>query len=147
MVKRKGFFFSMDAFLAIVIFSLILISIYGYFVGVSPLKQQYYLAEDLLTTLSNVKINELDLEEYPNIQNLKDNNLITNEDLTIIEQIIEFKEFNMIDEAETLLNDITDNLIPTQFGFSFTLDIEEIIEGAEEDASALVSRRRFVTGG
>ena len=146
MVNKKGFFFSFDAFLALTIFVLILISIYGYFIGAIPLKQQYYLAEDLFSIFSNVKISELNLGSYPNIDQLITDGKITDTNNTIMKQVLEFKENEMIDDARTFLRDLTDDLVPRQFGFGFTLDIDELL-ASEENANALVSRIKYISSG
>ena len=86
-MKKNGFFFSMDAFLALILFGTFLALIYSYYVGNPKLDQPFYFSEDVLDVFSNVKINELDLNQYPEITKLINNNIITNQDKTIFEDL------------------------------------------------------------
>ena len=70
---KKGFIFSLDSFLALTIFTLVVAMIYLFFIFSSPTTQQYYFSEDTLVVLNNVKINELDLAQYPKIEEMINN--------------------------------------------------------------------------
>ena len=67
---RKGFFFSMDSFMALSMFVIILVSMYVFFISVKSLDQQYYISEDLFDVFSEVEINELEYSNYPYVSNL-----------------------------------------------------------------------------
>ena len=123
---KKGFFFSLDAFFAIMIFTLVLVSIYGYFVNTQELRQQYFYSEDLLDIFINTKMDEID-DNHPDIQDLyvseipevKDN---MNPDLTIMEQIIILKNTNTepgLEAAQTIITSLTYNLLSERYGISF----------------------------
>ena len=66
---KKGFIFSFDSFLALIIFTLFTLLIYLFFVFSSPTTQQYYFSEDMLNVLQNVKISELQ-SSYPQINQM-----------------------------------------------------------------------------
>ena len=154
---RKAFFFSLDAFFAILIFTLMLVSVYGYFVGTQELRQQYYFSEDLFDIFINTKMGELSFYEEGDgnfRQYVLDNHpsLITLIDgkLTIMEQIItlnnnateEFPEANII--AEHLIDTLME-IFDDRYGFN--LNVEDWFYVEEEgQQGALVSRQRFVSG-
>ena len=148
---KKGFFFSLDAFFAIMIFTLVLVSIYGYFVNTQELRQQYFYSEDLLDIFINTKMDEID-DNHPDIQDLyvseipevKDN---MNPDLTIMEQIIILKNTNTepgLEAAQTIITSLTYNLLSERYGISF--DVNGLIYEKDKEITALVSRQRFVSG-
>jgi membrane protein insertase Oxa1/YidC/SpoIIIJ len=87
---KKGFVFSFDSFLALTIFVLFIILIYFFFISSTPATQQYYFSEDMLNVMSNVKIDELNLERYPEIKTLVQDNKI-NPSSTIMEELITLK--------------------------------------------------------
>ena len=88
---KRGFIFSIDAFLAILLFVFVIILIYSFSISFFSLNQQYFFSEDILTTLSETKLNELDLSYYPQISNLISRGKINNTDVKIVEQIIFFQ--------------------------------------------------------
>lgn len=89
---KKGFIFSFDSFLALIMFTLFTLLIYIFFIFAIPTTQQYYFAEDLINVLNGVKINELDLSAYLTINNMINDKKITDTSLTIMQQIITLKE-------------------------------------------------------
>ena len=50
----------------------------------------YYLSEDILNVLATTRINNLTITDYPDIDELIQDQVITNPDNTILEQIGEF---------------------------------------------------------
>lgn len=142
---KKGFFFSLDAFFAIMIFTLVLVSVYGYFVNTQELRQQYFFSEDILDVFSKTKMSELDLDEInnENLNLLNQWNLI-NGDFTIIEQVISFKNQGYSNRSEWIVNNLTSGLLSERYGFSF--DIEGLIYEKDKEVNTLVSRQRFVSG-
>ena len=118
---RKGFFFSMDAFFAILIFTVALVSIYGYFINAQELRQQYFYSEDMLDIFSNVRMGEImEGGSYSDLNRLNTWNLI-NEDLTIMEQIISFKNQGYDNYSQWIVNNLTSDLLGDRYGFSFDL--------------------------
>ena len=149
---KKGFFFSLDAFFAIMTFILVLVSIYSYFVSTQELRQQYYFSEDLFNIFINTKMGELLSGAYPDIDDLYNSEIPEirdnmNPDLTVMEQIITLRNINNEEAdmaASSIIRDLTAGLFEDRYGFSF--DVEGLIyeEGGEQNA--LVSRQRFVSG-
>ncbi len=153
---KKGFFFSLDAFFAIIIFILMLVSVYGYFINTQELRQQYFFSEDLFDIFINTKMEELNFfddfkidmqdeeEGYPTHANLLDGRL------TIMEQLITLN--NNVSAGDPIGNEIAGDLIDTltldlfdeRYGFNF--NVRDWFSAEDEDANAIVSRQRFVSG-
>lgn len=114
---KKGFIFSMDAFLAIILFIFIIFLIYIFSISFFGLNQQYFFSEDLLTTLSETKINELDQSYYPHINSLISSTRINNTDVNIIEQIVTFQlnddpnDLNNKDNTMKMIDDVVNKII------------------------------------
>ena len=155
-MKKKGFFFSTDAFFAILIFTLVLVSIYGYFIGTQELRQQYFFSEDLFDVFINTK-----MEEWNGFENFKTNidenedylihRTLIDEKLTIMEQLITLNnnvtdinpEGNEI--ANNLIGRLTLNLFDARYGFNFNVREWFYLED-EGNPNAIVARQRFVSG-
>lgn len=142
---KKGFFFSLDAFFAIMIFTLILVSVYGYFINTHELRQQYFYSEDILNIFTKTKMNEINIDAIgnENLISLRDWNLI-DYDLIVIEQVISFKNKGYNNYSEWIVNNLTSDLLSKRYGFSF--DIEGLVYERKVNVTALVSRNRFVSG-
>jgi len=142
---KKGFFFSMDAFFAVMIFTLILVSIYGYFINIQELRQQYFYSEDLLDVFTNTKMGEIgDLEFNKNLELLKNWKLI-NEDLTIMDQMILLNERGYSNYSQWIFYNLTSDFLGGKYGSGFSIGLEEIFE-SDRNVTALVSRQRYVSG-
>ncbi|MBS3156109.1 hypothetical protein J4413_02650 [Candidatus Woesearchaeota archaeon] len=143
---KKGFFFSLDSILALILFGTVLAGIYSFFLVTHSVDQQFYFSEDILNRLSTVKVSELDLTKYPEIQRMVSQAVIKNTDNTLIEQIVIFRENEgeSSSSAELFVEDITNNLIPEQYGFS--VDVNGEIFKKTKEINTLVSRERLVFG-
>lgn len=142
---KKGFIFSFDSFLALIIFTLFTILIYFFFVFSSPTTQQYYFAEDILNVLSTVRINELNLNNYDIISSMISDGKIVDTSLTLFEQILDFQIQGKNQEACDLYRDITDKVLPT--GYETNIDLtEESICGENPTGGNLISRNRILIG-
>lgn len=134
----------MDAFFAIMIFTMVLVSVYGYFVSTNELRQQYYFSEDLLDLFTKIKMSELnEVDTHPDLSRLKQWGLI-NDDLTVTDQVIYLKNKGYSNYSEWIVNNLTSGLLSERYGLSF--DIQGLIYERENEVNALVSRQRFVSG-
>ena len=142
---KKGFFFSLDAFFAIMIFTLVLVSVYGYFVNTQELRQQYFYSEDLLDLFIKTKMSEINIAEInnENLNQLNQWNMI-NPDFTIMEQVVYFNDKGYLNYSQWVVNNMTSDLLSDRYGFSF--DVQGLIYAREGSATSLVSRQRFVSG-
>ena len=143
---KKGFFFSMDGFLALILFALFLSLIYSFFISVSRLEQPFYFSEDILDVFSEVKVSELDLNSYPNIQGMITNDVINNTNKTIFEVLSDFQLNNHdIADSQVLVNELITGVIPEQYGFGIDFGNSSIYE-KPKNVTNLVSRQRLVIG-
>ena len=85
---KKGFFFSLDSILALILFGVVLAGIYSFFLVTHSIDQQFYLSEDILNRFSTVNVGELDLTKYPEIQKMVAEETIKDMEVTLIEQIV-----------------------------------------------------------
>ena len=142
---KKGFIFSFDSFLALIMFTLFTILIYLFFIFYSPTLQQYYFAEDMLNVLDNVKINELDLSYYPLINNMINDGTIKDPSASIIEQIIILESENKRSAACLIFKDISEKALPSSYKTGLDLTTVNIC-GEERKATNIISRGRTSTG-
>ncbi|HLC63012.1 MAG TPA: hypothetical protein VJJ21_01715 [Candidatus Nanoarchaeia archaeon] len=148
-MKKNGFFFSMDAFLALILFGTFLALIYSYYVGNPKLDQPFYFSEDVLDVFSNVKINELDLNQYPEITKLINNNIITNQDKTIFEVLIELnnKDPPDVDNSRVMVEEIVSGIIPAQYGFSLEFNKNPVYNNdPSKQVTNAIARQRLIIG-
>lgn len=143
---KTGFFFSLDSIVALILFGIILAGIYSFFLATHSIDQQFYFSEDILNRFSSIKISELDLTKYPEIQRMVGDGSITNLENTLVEQIVIFREIERENSpsANLFVEDITEGLIPEQYGFS--VDVNGEIFKKSKEVSTLVSRERLVFG-
>ena len=142
---KKGFIFSFDSFLALIIFTLFTLLIYLFFVFSSPATQQYYFSEDMLNVLQNVKISELQ-DSYPEINQMVIDGRIKDTEINILEQMLTFELENKRDDACILFNETTNNLLPESYKISFDLSTTTICGEQAADAVNLISRNRLAIG-
>lgn len=141
---KKGFIFSTDAFLAIVLFVLIIFLVYTFSVSLSGLNQQYFFSDDLLTVLSTVKINELDLEKYDKINSLIPDK-IKDTDVTLAEQIVTFYQDNDKDSNEKIISDVLDKL-NKDIKSAIYIEQTSVYGNAPSDIDNIISRLRLAVG-
>jgi len=139
---KKGFFFSIDAFMALILFVLIIMLIYTFFIGVGTLRQQYYFSEDLFTVMDNVKINELDEDNYLTLYDIED----LNDNLTIMGQMVTFRVNESYDQAEQLIGTGVLNIEGLVGSYGVSLDIQNKLFGPDTTGTNIVVRQRISSG-
>ena len=140
---KKGFFFSLDAFFAIMIFTLILVSIYGYFVNTQELRQQYFYSEDILNIFTNTRMENLQIvDTYSDLIELKQYGLIQN--FTVIEEVSYLQSKGYTNYSQRIFYNLTHDFLGDKYGIGF--DIEGLIYESEKNATAVVARQRYFSG-
>ncbi len=145
MSRTKGQFFSIDVFVAVAIVSV------GLFVLFSskpyqPLSTQAFtLSTDLIGSLNSITITALD-NDY--VYELRAKGNISNPSNTLLSQIGEFYWYGQLGIARNLTANVTENVIPFQYGFSLYLNNTLVYESRPYDNSSatLVSTKRMITG-
>lgn len=87
-MKKKGYFFTMDSMLAMLMFVIIVMLIHLFYINSPPLTQLHYLSSDTIDLLSNTKIKDMDPSRYCFVEGscggVFDD---INSELTVIEQL------------------------------------------------------------
>lgn len=146
---KKGFFFSLDAFFALILFGLFLALIYSSFFTSPRLEQPFYFSEDVLDVLSKVRIRELDLAQYPGIANQINTQVITNTDKTVFEVLVELNQKVPPDTAniEVLLDDLIKEVVPVQYGLGLDFSGTQVyVNDLAKEKTNVVARQRLVLG-
>ena len=120
---KNAFFFTIDSLLAssIVVLAILLVS---HFYSVEPQKvNANYASQDLVRIYSTVTVGHVNNDF---VKNLTLSGQITNENNTILEQIGDFWADGNIDLAKNFTKNLTENLIPSAYGFSVLVNGEEI---------------------
>ena len=143
MAMKKGFFFSLDAFFAVIIFTLILVSVYSFFINTQELRQQYFYSEDILNIFTNKRMENLQIvDTYPDLIELKQYGLIQN--LTIIEEISYLQSKGYTNYSQRIFYNLTHDFLGDRYGVEF--DIDGLVYKSDKNATALVARQRYFSG-
>lgn len=143
MAMKKAVFFTLDSLLAsgIIIISVLLIS---NFYSVEQKKVSVnYASQDLVRVFSSLMVGEVD-NDY--VKTLISNGYITNTNNTILEQIGDFWSNDELDLAKNFTKNLTEDIFPSQFGFSVLVNGEEIYSRNLPVRTSLVSSRKIITG-
>ena len=167
---RKGYFFLLDAFLAMSVLVLGMLIVYS-FRSYSPSQvQPILLAADVMESLSSNKVDDLaaiETEDLTSIgvyvQRLITNGNITTLENTLLEQIGEFYALNNTELARDFTRNITNVLVPSQYGFMlyihddptdpdysiYSVDFNVTVNDGlvpPNESSMLVTSKRIVSG-
>jgi hypothetical protein len=142
---KKGIFFSLDALIAaILILSVTLFISYFYF-DKKETSQPVYFSSDLISLLSNIKLNEFDDLEVKAF--IEDNNI---EDLnrTILEQVLRFQIEGEEEKATELLNLTLEGLVPDYYKVGVWIEDYEapIYSTGPQNAVDLISAKEMISG-
>ncbi|MDP3764882.1 MAG: hypothetical protein Q8R04_00060 [Nanoarchaeota archaeon] len=121
-IKKRGYFFVLDAMLGLFVLVIGVILINSSYVNVPQSTQVGLLSDDLLNFLSNKKIKDLN-NPYGGIGGeLWNNGIITDADNSLLQQIGEFYAANKLDIAEKFIQNVSTGIIPIQFKYEVWMD-------------------------
>jgi len=143
MVLKKGYFFTIDALLSLFILITGLLILSNMYISTQPRAQLNYYSEDIISLFSDLKVNELN-NSY--LIELINNGNITDMENTIIEQIGIFYVTNKTDLATNLARNISQDIIPERFGFSFVVGNDVIYSKPLARNEELVTYKNMITG-
>lgn len=142
--KKKGLFFSVDAFFAIMLLIIGVTLIANYTFRDISTKQIDLLSKDLLTSFGEMKVSDVN-DSW--VRDQITYGYITNTDNTVLEQIGAFWATGQIEKAENLSRILVKDLVPLRYGVGIIIDDDVIfIQNKSTDAINLVSSRRMITG-
>jgi len=117
MFKKRGYFFTLDAVLALAVLVIGVFLITAHYINVPQPVQVSLLADDLMGFLSNTKIKDLN-NAYAGLGGqLWNEGLITDADNSLLQQIGEFYTANNLDIAEEFIQSVSKDSVPPQFLF------------------------------
>lgn len=144
-MKKRGYFFTLDAFIAIAIITAGMLLILSAHSFVPYPTQTLYLSEGYIDTIASVKIYEVN---NPYVDELRLNGQIKNPEQTLLEQVGEFYVTGRDDLATNLVRNITHGLIPEQYGFELLINKTRVYNQSilSNKTILLVSSKRIVSG-
>ena len=117
LLKKRGYFFILDAMLALTVLVMGIATILSAYVKVNPNAQVGLLSDDLLNFLSNNKIKDLN-SPYAGIGGeLWNQGAITDADNTLLQQAGIFYATNKPETAEKSIQNVSAGIIPPQFDY------------------------------
>ena len=143
MLGKKGLYFSIDALIASLIFiaGIILLS-KGYVVD-QPTVTMNYFAQDIINVLGEMKVSDTQ-NDY--VEELINNGTIKYPENTLLEQIGEFWASGNINYAIKLIENVTDGLIPANYGFGIQINDEFIYKNSDVNDENVVIARTIISG-
>lgn len=121
-VKKKGYFFLLDAMLGLSVIAIGAFLILSLYISSPEPTQVGFLADDLLNFLSNTRIKDLN-NNYAGIGGaLWRQGEITDGDNYLLQQIGEFYTANKLDIVEKFIQNISADTVPAQFSHEVWID-------------------------
>ena len=122
MLKKRGYFFVLDAVLALAVLVVGIFLITSSYVDVPQPVQVSLLSHDLLNFLSNTKIKDLN-NPYAGIGGtLWNQGIITDAENSLLQQIAEFYTTKNLDIAEKFIQNVSTGVVPSQFKYEVWID-------------------------
>ena len=142
-MKKRGVFFSLDALIAIIIIFLVLLVAYPLSVGT---KQKSDLHNDILTTLSSLKVGEAAASNVF-IDGLINDGIIVNTEKSLLLQLAEFNAVNSEDTGDFIISILSD--LDTNRNIGIWLDDVNVYEKGDvpyADATNVQIARQTISG-
>jgi len=141
--SKKGIYYTLDALLAtlLVIGAAILISSNP--ITEQKIEQKSFASQDLLTSLSELKIEELNNTFINN--EIQSGNINTTNN-SVLEQAGEFWATNQPEKAQELLELIINDSIPPRLGVKLSIDNDQITEKNVSSKENVVVSKRMIAG-
>ncbi len=140
---KKGYFFTLDALLALFILATGLILMSNIYTSTQPRTQLGFYSEDMISLLSDLKVGELN---NSCLRELIANGNITDMDNSILDQIGIFWVTNKTGLATRLAQNISHDLIPERYGFSFLVGNDIVYSRPKQGNNELVTYKSMITG-
>ncbi len=121
-LKKRGYFFVLDAVMGLMVLVIGVFLITSSYIDVPQPVQVELLSDDLLNFLSNTKIKDLN-NPYTGIGGeLWKQGEITEAENSLLQQIGEFYATNKPDTAEKFIQNVSKEIIPSQFRYEVWMD-------------------------
>lgn len=120
--KKRGYFFIIDAVLALIIIVIGVFLINSSYVKIPQTTQVGLLSDDLISFLSNTKLKNLNNEYAGFGGELWNQKLIHDSDNSLLQQIGEFYATKNFDIAEKFIQNVSRDVIPSQFEYEVLIN-------------------------
>lgn len=121
-LKKRGYFFVLDAVLGLFIIVIGVFLIISSYVNVPKPAQVGLLSDDLINFFSNTKIKDLN-NKYAGIGGeLWLKGIITDPDNSLLQQAGEFYATGKLDIADRFISNVTQGVMPAQFRYEVLVD-------------------------
>lgn len=122
LLKKRGFFFILDAILGLIIIVIGVFLITSTYISAPQPTQVSLLSDDFLNFLSNTKIKDFN-NQYGGVGGeLWNQGHVTDLDNSLLQQIGEFYATNNFDIAEKFIQNASQGVIPEQFVYEVWID-------------------------
>jgi len=121
-LKKKGYFFMMDALLALGVLIIGVTTLLNSFTLAPEKKQTINLAEDAIDFFANTKIEDFNNPIFGPSGTLVKNGVIKDTQKTLLQQIGEFYYNGDLGNAGLLTEEVMERLIPYQYSYEFLID-------------------------
>ena len=149
--RLKGYFYSIDALIAITIVTVgLILVLQGSNVGQVPRANVFLYSEDLTNYLSHTKIYDLNDDNYPtSIKIWKQNGSISFIDNTLLEQAGEFYTKGDLATMEHFLSNVTEVSVSLNYNFLLRINNSNVYIIAiipESKAKTLIAEKLIISG-
>ncbi|MFH1641418.1 MAG: hypothetical protein ABIC04_00805 [Nanoarchaeota archaeon] len=142
---KKGVFFSIDAFIAVILILSVVAVGSVFFIVKESSTQPVYYSSDIVQILSTLKIGEI---KEASVKNFLNNTNITDYNVTILEQVLRFQVEGEFDKANELLNLTISDLVPDRYGIGVWVEGYDypLFNSTPNNAKQLISSKQLVSG-
>ncbi|MBW2971000.1 hypothetical protein KY320_02465 [Candidatus Woesearchaeota archaeon] len=148
---KKGYFFVLDAFVALTVVVLSLVLIFSFHTQKPYQIQSITLSDDTMDVLSSMKVYEIN-NEWVFSQYTNGSQNISNPDSTLLEQAAIFYLTNRVELGDRFVGEVTSGILPERYGsllrlYNSTNEYNVLINSGDvtqDDARMLVVSKRLL---
>ena len=140
---RKGIYFTFDSLIAAVVLIMAILLASSFYIKEQQRININYAAQDLIVLFSSLKVGDLKIDYVQRLVNSSD---ITNENLTVLEQIGDFWAQDKAELAKNFTKILMEDTFPSAYGFSVLVNGDLIYVRDLPVTTSLVSTRKIVSG-
>lgn len=121
-MERKGYFFTLDAFLAMVILLIGVAALLGYSVYTPQPQQPERLGKNVLSVFGSSKVKDINDPYYGAFGNLVKSGKINDTEKTLIQVLGQFYYYGDLNNSAYLISNFTEGYISGQYHYEFLID-------------------------
>lgn len=144
-MQKRGYFFTIDAFVAILILVMGILLVLSIQNSRPYDTQALFISQDLMTSLSSTNVRDIN---QPYINALRGNGTITNFDNSVMEQAAEFYVTNQDDISREFIKSALSTIVPSQYGYRVVINNEVLYNTSTPalDINVLTTSKTIVYG-